>query len=320
MGKPVVTAFGKVRIEAEFVGVTESALQQNFATWLDEGIGYAVDKGGVTWRDLFHDCGPQAFIYRAPSKASGGSVLLGVLGPSEDRFGRPFPFAVMTELRESSYASRAPILPVAAERFVAQAAELCRGAPSTRRASDPIGRAGDIQPPEMEECGLADQDFADWKARDGVLGQVWSQLFPEAPGRAEICLRTLIDAVVPVRSRAGLGTCRAVRLPLGRGGAPATCFWIDVVRALAQWNRTIPAVFWPADRASGSALIQLGDVPASSFVQLWSPLAEPTVVDLTQGGDLQSGPDVPALSAGVASALADPRGRVRGLFEALEKL
>jgi type VI secretion system ImpM family protein len=320
MGKPVVTAFGKVRVEAEFVGVTEGPLQHDFARWLDEGIGHAMDKGGVTWRDLFQDCRPQAFIYRSPAKASGGSILLGVLGPSEDRFGRPFPFAVMTELRESSYASKGSILPVAAERFVVEAAELCRSAPSTRRASEPIGRAGDLRPPEMDECGLADQDFANWKAREGVLAEVWSLLFADAPVRAEACLRALIDAVVPVRSRSGLATCRAVRLPLGRGGAPATCFWLEVMRALAQWNRTIPAVFWPADRASGSALIQLGDVPSSSFVQLWSPMPEPAVVDLTLEGDLHSGPDVPMLSAGVAGVLADPRGRARRLFEELEKL
>jgi hypothetical protein len=49
-------------------------------------------------------------------------------------------------------------------------------------------------------------------------------------------------------------------------------------------------------------------------------MPEPAVVDLTLEGDLRSGPDVPMLSAGVASALADPRGRARRLFEELEKL
>jgi type VI secretion system protein ImpM len=319
MAKPVVTAFGKIRGDAEFVGIAESSLQAHFAMWLDEGISHAVDKGGVAWRDLFQDCGPQAFVYRAPPKASAGSVLLGVLGPSEDRFGRPFPFAVVTELRESSYASLASSLPVGAERFIGEAAELCRSAPSARRASALLARAQEIRPPQMEECAVADHDFANWKVREGALAQACSLLFPGTPERAETCLRMLVDAVVPVRSRAGLGTCRAIRVPLGRGGAAAACFWLDAVRALAQWNWTIPAVFWPADRATGAALIQLGDVAASSFVQLWWPMPEPTVVDLT-AGNLQTSPDVPVLSADVTIALADPRCHVRRLFEALVRL
>jgi type VI secretion system ImpM family protein len=316
MGKPVVTALGKVRVEAEFIGHANGQPHVSFAQWLDEGVGHAVDQGGAAWRDLFRRSGPQAFLYRAPPKIQAKSVLLGVLGPSEDSFSRPFPFAVMTDLRESSYAGGASSLPVASERFVAEAADVCRAAPATRRAADILERVQEVRPPNPQECDGAGQDFMDWQAQDGIVTKLWPLLFPSGAPGAERCFRQLIDTVVPMRTHGAIGTCRAVRLPLGGGGAVAVSFWLDVVRALAQWSRTIPAVFWPAERSTGSVLIQLGEVPASSFGELWAGTGDPLVVDLT-GPDVLTPPDVPPLSVGVARALAEPRARVRALLDAL---
>jgi hypothetical protein len=222
----------------------------------------------------------------------------------------------MTELRESAYAGRASSLPVAAERFVAEAVDVCRAAPSTKRASDILARVQELQPPDREECAAAAQDFLDWQAQEGIVATLWPRLFSSGAPGAERCLRHLIDTVVPMRTHGAIGTCRAVRLPLGGGGAAAASFWLDVVRALAQWSRTIPAVFWPAERSTGAVLIQLGEVPASSFAELWpGGTREPLVVDLTT--DLLTAPEVPPLSAEVARILVEPRARVRSFLDAL---
>ncbi len=316
MRKLAVTALGKIRVEAEFVGHAHDEPQTSFAQWLDEGIGHAVERGGASWRDRFQDAEPQAFIYRAPAKTRAKSVLLGVLGPSEDRFSRPFPFAVMTDLRESSYVGSASSLPIAAERFVAEAADVCRAAPSSKRATDIRARAEGIEPPDQDECSAAAQDFMDWQSQDGIIGKLWPLLFASGASGAERCFRQLVDTVVPMRTHGAIGTCRAVRLPLGGGGASAASFWLETVRALAQWSRTIPAIFWPAERSTGSVLIQLGEVPATAFVELWSGAGDPLVLDLT-GTDRGDPIDVPPLNPEVGRLLGEPRARVRAFLDAL---
>jgi type VI secretion system ImpM family protein len=320
MGKPIVTAFGKVRVEAEFVGAVEGPLQISFAEWLDEGVGHAVDRGGVAWRDAFQDAEPRAFLFRAPAKVAAKSVLLGVLAPSEDRFGRPFPFAVVTELLESSYAAIAASLPVAAERFVAEAADVCRAARSAKRASDAIHRAEALRAPSPEECARAAQDFRDWQSIDGALAAAFGRLFPAGPAAVEACFRALVDAVVPMRTRAGVGTSRALRLPLGGGGAVAASFWAEVVRALAHWNRRIPALVWPSDRAAGSLLVPLGEMAPEWFMHVWGDGApDPRIIDLSAPAPA-SVADAPPVPSPVARLLGEPRVEVRALLDAFGRI
>ena len=322
MRKPsvgTVTAYGRVRFSANYVGSISTDLQRAFARWLEEGVALAMDRGGMPWREAFQRSGPLAFTYRAPAKAKTTSLLLGVLAPSEDQYGRPFPFCVVTEMRESAYVAGAGALPVAAERFIAEASEVCSLA---RTASFPavLAEAERRAAPSFGECAQAAQDLQDWALQHDVLEKLWASLFPgEGVEGAFRAFRVLVETVVPMKTHGAIGTCRSLRLPLGRGGAAATAFWVEVVRALAGWTRTFPAAFWPADRADGEALVCLEELAPTTFTQLWAMrLPDPLVIDVTSEPASGVEEHGKALSE-IGRLLKSPRTRLYDLLDALAR-
>ncbi len=324
MRKPsvgAVTAYGRLPFASGYVGNVSTDLQTAFARWLDEGIAIAMDKGGMPWREAFQRSEVQAFTFSAPARAKTNAILLGVLAPSEDVYGRPFPFCVVTEIRESAYTTTAGALPVAAERFIAEASEVCAVARTARSFPVVLAEAERRQAPSFREYAQAAQDLAEWSNQSGVLEKLWASLFPsEGSAGAARTLGALVETVVPMKSRAGVGTSRSVRLPLGRGGAAAAAFWIEVIRALAGWTRTVPSTFWPANIADGEVLICLDEVPSTAFAQLWTlRTADPLVVDARHGsvGDIE---EHRTTFAEIRKLVATPEARVSDLFALLGRV
>ncbi len=286
-----VIAFGTAPLLSGFLlGDQKSPLQTSFAQWVQEGIVYAMDRGGLEWRSGFARSDAVAFVFRAPTKAKTNSALVGVLAPSEDRFGRPFPFGVMTQMREATYAVAGAALPVAAERFVAEARGLCALAWTESSGSRLASLAERQAFPDYGECTQAECDLRAWELEKGIVRKAWAVLFPEGGAKeAGRVLHALAETVVPMRGHGAVGTRRVLRVPLGSGGAAATSFWMEVVRALAGWTKAVPAAFWPADRADGDALLCLDDVQPAVFGQLWlSQPTEPLVFDVRAPGHAAS--------------------------------
>jgi type VI secretion system ImpM family protein len=318
MRRNAVTAFGgKVRVEPEFLSLAYGEPCLGFARWFDAGTAYALEHEGPTWRERFLRSNAQAFVYRAAPRADEvPSVLLGVLGPGEDRFARPYPFAVMTEIREPQGADVAS-LAVAGERFLASASAVCEEGRSARRASDIVARAQELVPPTREEHERAERDFADWQKQEGICASLWARLFTSGAAGAEICLRELVAARDARRSN---GRPRAVRLPLGGGGAAATAFWIHVVRAVGRSLDGGFGAFWAVDEAAGTVLIELGALAPQSFAEIWSrDERDAQVLDLGIP-DHHAVEALPAMDAAIADIVADPRSRVVTLLEALTSI
>ncbi len=281
--------------------------QISFAEWLDGGIEHAEEARGTSWRDGFAQSGPLAFLFHPPAKvlartrAPSSSVLLGVVSPSADSLGRPFPFSVLTEVRDAAYGAGGVALPVAAERFIADAADVCALATTVSSPSVLLEEAERQIPPQLEECAQAAEDLRAWTREEGSLAKLWPLLFPrDGVAGASRALRAVVDSVLPMRAHGRIATGRSIRLPLGYGGAAAATFWIDIVRVLAGWSDSFPAAFWPADRAAGELVVCLGDASAPLFAQLWAGhSADSRVVDVGA-----------ALEAGRARGLA-PRGKAR---------
>jgi type VI secretion system ImpM family protein len=317
-----VTAFGKVQFTTEFVGPIVGEQQISYADWLDDGIELATERGGAAWREGFRRSGPLAFIFRPPARViarageSSPSVLLGVIDPSGDSLDRPFPFSVITELGDRAYSTGVAVLPVAAERFMADAARVCALARTTGSLATLLEEAERQAPPRLEECLEAADDFRHWVRQEGVLGKIWPRLFPRDGAEGAWCaLRVLIDSVLPMRVPGAIATGRSVRLPLGEGGVVAATFWIDVVRVLSGSGPAFPICFWPADRADGELLVCLGDAAPSLFAQLWAfRLPDPRVVDAASDARVE-GPE--GLLDELERLVAEPKGRVGDLLALL---
>ncbi len=142
-----VSAFGKVRFYPEFVGSLGGDAGGSFSDWLDEGIGLALEGGGARWGEGFKRSRPVAFTFTPPARVQTSSLLLGVMGPSEDSIGRLFPFVVSTEMREPAYAAGASALSVAAERFVAEATDVWALTRTVSSSPMLLGEAERLSPP-----------------------------------------------------------------------------------------------------------------------------------------------------------------------------
>jgi type VI secretion system ImpM family protein len=317
-----VTAFGKVRFTTEFIGPIIGEQQISFAEWLDDGIELATERGGTAWREGFRRSGPLAFAFHAPArvaareKDASPSALLGVIDPSEDGLDRPFPFCVITELRDATFAAGTTALPVAAERFIADASRVCALARTVTSPSVLLEEAERQTPPHLGECVQAAEDLQHWVRQEGVLGKIWPRLFPrDGASGASRALRLLVDSVLPMRVRGALATGRSVRLPLGEGGVAAATFWVDVVRVLAGEPESFPIAFWPADRADGELVVCLGDASPSLFAQLWAfRLKDPRVVDASS--EVRLDPRQRVLDE-LDRIIVEPSGSVGELFSIL---
>ncbi len=316
----IVAAYGRVPFSGEYLGSVESELQGVLARWLSDGVASAMDRGGMDWREAFQRSRPQAFTFRMPAGAKSSSLLLGVIAASEDKFGRPFPLCVFTEMRESAHVAAAAALPVAAERFLAEGVEVCSFARATSTVSGILAEAEARRPPRFGECAQAAPDRGDWSFRKGTMEKLWASLFPaERALGATRALRALVETIVPMKTRGEIRTSRSVRLPLGQGGGAATAFWVEAIRALAGWTRTFPSTFWPADQAGGDAIVCLDEAPPSLFGQLWElRLPDPLVVD-ARGGPVGEIDDYRKILSEIDQIAASTTASVGDLFDALSR-
>lgn len=73
----------------------------------------------------------------------------------------------------------------------------------------------------------------------------------------------------------------AIRVPLGRAGGSALCFWLDLLRRSVRSSPQVPSFFWSHDGEAGDAVMCLGVPGESTLAALWlNELAEPRFLDL----------------------------------------
>jgi hypothetical protein len=190
-------------------------------------------------------------------------------------------------------------------------------------ASCAIARAPRLDKDDFERAvvGIAPGD-SDARAA-AIAYQHWLRAIPIAEvielvgcPEAESCLRLLLECVRPVRGIETPSTPLALRLPLGRLGGAAVCFWIDLVRRAAGWRATIPSFFWAHDGSQGTMLLCLGAPSRATLGALWAPRPDvDEICDVTVPvGALASLPD---LAVGVRSALQGPDRRALDLLDAV---
>ena len=107
----MLQAYGKLRFSPEFVRVDAgSEPVQRLAEWCDEAMGWAADGAGPAWRERYVVAPTLAFYcagHALSDHGPGSSHLVGALAPSEDSFGRRFPFFVVA--RETGATPREPL-------------------------------------------------------------------------------------------------------------------------------------------------------------------------------------------------------------------
>ena len=300
-------AFGKVPSHADFLHVgPSSVLASRFDDWLTESVEWAHGRTGQAWRDAFAVGGVRAFVYVAASDGGQGSLIIGALAPSQDEAGRQFPISIASCLDLNAEFSHEPaLLPLACEDIWQDAG---RYLSELQMTSDPLSRLTDVPAPPLLDFAEAHESYAAW-SEALPLSELWALISASLSLESlRHTVRWITETVRPHRHREPPSTRLALRLPLGEAGGAAVCFWLDVVRRLIAWRRTVPSFFWSHEGSTGQLTVHLGAPAASTVSELWLPTgSRDEFCDLTQlDPSAAASEHVRPLPAAVERVLAQP--------------
>jgi type VI secretion system ImpM family protein len=287
-GGAFVGAFGKIPHMGDFVRVRANAEPvTSFHSWIEQGMAYGDAKRGQAWSQVYSAGQIHAFMYRVPRTAKSPAVLTGIVKPSNDAVGRKFPLVVFSPVLEKVVAGGPHLMPLALGDFLERATDVVLEAERMTSQQQLEARVSTVSPPQFDQAAHTTREYENW-TRMTYVPNAWLAIYGEANSSRPIhAIHTIVEALGPFRGQESPTTPLSIRLPLGVGGGAAAAFWIDIVRRVGRWRTTIPTCFWSFDGQSGTILIQLGDTPASSLAELWSPDAQSDYVcDLTSAASI----------------------------------
>jgi type VI secretion system ImpM family protein len=267
---------GKLPASADFLRVRAgSETFQALLGWLIDGVQHAALSG-----DPLAAVPPAAVQAMCFRERRGTSMLVGALAPSVDQAGRRFPIAAASELAlDAELAEHPEALPLLLESVWALTAQLVIELQGVERAALDQPLPDPDVPLALGDAVQAYRAWTDELEVDDFLALV----FGADTAYAASVLALVADAVSPYRGVENPDTPLSLRLPLGRAGGAALCFWLDLIVRLTGWRRTVPSFFWSHDGDSGAALLHLGHVPPAALRELWLPTGTSNeVCDLVQ--------------------------------------
>jgi type VI secretion system ImpM family protein len=258
---------GKLPASADFLRIrAQTEVFQALLGWLVDGVQSAAARGtGYAPDAAAGEGGVFAFCYKSRKH---NTALGGALAPSSDQAGRRFPIAAASELLLDAELSQHPeALPLVLESVWATTSQLVLDLQCVDRAAldtVPLHADADID----VQAALA--AYRGW-TRDLDLDDFVALVFDGDPAHAAGAFALTEDAVAPYVGVENPDTPLALRLPLGRAGGAAVCFWLDLIVRLTGWRCTAPSFFWSHDGASGALMLHLGRVAPGVLSELWLP-------------------------------------------------
>lgn len=314
-----VAVFGKTPRMGDFLrvgsgGPAGEALEQ----WVEQGLGLAEAKRGSAWPGIYSAGATYAFVFRPPRASASRETLVGVIKPSVDAVGRRFPLVVYAPVMPRPSVPWPHILPIALGDFYDAAATLLMEADSVTGIADMQTALRRVPTPHLADADRSAQEYEAWSTTT-PLGHAWSVVYGgDQAMSVPRAVHTISEAVAPFRGEESPATKLGLRLPLGPGGIAAASFWLDTVRRLARSPAEVRTCFWCFDGASGCAIVQLGDTPASTLGELWSPDANSDYLcNLTIPASVDVGRFLNKLPPHVAEALQSPNALVRDFLDRL---
>jgi type VI secretion system ImpM family protein len=313
LGKAAV--LGKAPWRAEFLRVSgRSSELRSFDDWVFRN-GSALTEPPSESSSVSH-----GFVIRPEHADPALCGIAGVLAPSHDSAGRPYPLCIAAPIAfDADVGSHPEAAPIILESYWDLAIDILtevRAAPLAAEDAtlDALTERG-IEP----GAGAIDL-YGDWLKRTNIAD--FCALLERPRDWLDRALLAIGDAAADPRRREGSRRsphADSIRLPLGQAGGSALCFWLDVVRRAARWSARVPSFFWSHDGQLGDALILL-DLPTDkTLAALWHVGRAHDVCDLTppdacppvMGLDLaEDGPSQSDSGARVAETLWTLLGRI----------
>jgi type VI secretion system ImpM family protein len=313
-----VVVFGKTPRMGDFLrvgsgGPAGEALEQ----WIEQGLAFAEAKRGREWPAIYTAGATYAFIFRPPRASNIRDTLAGVIKPSVDAVGRRFPLVVYAAAFARAQVPWPHVLPMALGDFFDAAATLLLSSEGVTGIADMQAALRSVPMPLLTEGERNAHEYESW-SMSTPLGHAWNVVYGGDPLSAPRAVHTISEAIAPFRGQEGAATKLGLRLPLGPGGVAAASFWLDTVRRVARTPQEVRSCFWCFDGESGSAIVELGDTPAGTLMELWSPDSNSEYLcDLVSPSSVDTGRFLNRLPPHVAEALQSPHARVKDFLDRL---
>src|SRR5438067_1124396 len=108
---PVVFAVGKYPGDPEYLRAEGGDLVARLGDWIDAGMMSGYERYGRAWAARFAAGLSLGFLWHGDGSA--GEFLCGVLAPSRDAVGRPYPLAIVARVPGDLAGGSAHVLPLA---------------------------------------------------------------------------------------------------------------------------------------------------------------------------------------------------------------
>jgi type VI secretion system ImpM family protein len=311
--------FGKVPRMGDFVRVrANTEPTASFEGWIQEAVAYGEAKRTHQWPTIYGQGAIHAFVFRPPAKTKPTSVLAGVFRPSVDAVNRRFPLVIGASLDAVTVAPGPHLLPLVLGDFFEETTQALMGLDVCASLQEFEARVTVVQPPRLDSAPARSREYEGW-AMSTPQWMAWGTVYGQAESRQAIhAIQTIIDCFSTLRGVEPPTTPLSVRVPLGGGGVAAAAFWIDVVRRIARWRSTVPTFFLHFDGYKGWMLVQLGDTPHSSLLELFAPdPGSDHVCDLMGNATFDPDRILARMPPAIAQVLADPSRPVGDLLNAL---
>jgi type VI secretion system ImpM family protein len=208
--------------------------------------------------------GPYGFVIQV-NPSSDLQAVAGVLGPSRDSAGRAYPLVVAASLQfETGLGSSPQAIPILLDSYWQATIDVLASLGSAPLAPDDRSLEAATDSP-FESAAAAWDLYRRWT---------------EETTAADLCslLDRPLDWLVSVAGRIATvarpapGRVCAIRVPLGRAGGSAVCFWLDVIRRSSRSTSVrsqVPSFFWSHDGETGQAVVCLDPPGESALAALW---------------------------------------------------
>jgi hypothetical protein len=237
----------------------------------------------------YGDSPSYGFLLQLGSTCGSLGSVAGVISPSQDLAGREYPLAVASRVALVNDVAQHPeVAPIMLESHWNLALELLADARLARPEEDDPRMAHLMNEPA--NTGMAASElYASWVQATSPTDL--ASLLGRTPNWLGAALHGIVTSLHPASVRG----FSVFRVPLGRAGGGALCFWLDVL-GRATPGADVPSFFWCHDEQCAEALIFVGRPDETTLATLWQPTAASTQVCNMTLDDLAMAAALPALA------------------------